>query len=96
MTTLDDRTAQWIAARRLVAWQHHPDRGGDPQAFTRELDRVDAQFGRTRTGGVVQHPRPRRRMPRRRMPRHRARIAGKRLRRVLTRRSVRSRRYIEL
>lgn len=38
--------AAWRAARRRAARAHHPDRGGDAQAYLAALAEVDERFGR--------------------------------------------------
>ncbi|GAB6899362.1 hypothetical protein [Kineosporia succinea] len=75
---------------RRLAWQHHPDRGGDPQTYLRlraELARHDGEPPRT---ALVLHTTFRARVT------ARARRAGRRLRTVLPRRLPGSRRYFEL
>lgn len=43
---LDCKTAeQWSGARARAARQHHPDMGGDVDAYLNALSVVDAQFG---------------------------------------------------
>lgn len=36
---------QWSRARARAAREHHPDRGGDVQAYLSALSAVDARFG---------------------------------------------------
>jgi hypothetical protein len=39
-----DRAAEYKAARRAVAREHHPDIGGDPARYMAELADVDRRF----------------------------------------------------
>ncbi len=55
--------AAWAAARARVARRHHPDVGGDPSTFAREIDAVDRAFGlevagQVRVGSPVVGPVP--------------------------------------
>ncbi|MFC5382679.1 hypothetical protein [Aquipuribacter nitratireducens] len=43
--------ASWRAERRAVARTHHPDRGGDVDAYLAALAEVDARHGRLTTAG---------------------------------------------
>lgn len=59
------RDRQWAAARRAAARAHHPDLGGDPDAFIAALTAIDAAY--TKLGDrdvavtvVVRHARWRR------------------------------------
>lgn len=51
-----DRRSAHTAARRAAARKHHPDRGGDAEAFIRALRDIDARFGESdgRGGSDVQ------------------------------------------
>lgn len=41
-----DRAAEWVRARNRVARRHHPDLGGDADAYLRALAEVDTRYGR--------------------------------------------------
>lgn len=54
---------EWAAARRAAALAHHPDVGGDPDAFITTLAAIDTTFGRVGSDPgeptvtiVVRHP----------------------------------------
>jgi len=51
------RRERWAAARRRVAMQHHPDRGGDPDAFVRAMAAVDNRFSRASGGSRARRTR---------------------------------------
>jgi hypothetical protein len=36
---------EWRRARRAVARRYHPDVGGDPEVYQREMRAVDSRFG---------------------------------------------------
>ncbi|RYB94567.1 hypothetical protein EUA93_09565 [Nocardioides oleivorans] len=37
---------QWLRERRAVIRDHHPDRGGDPEAMRSRLEELDARYAR--------------------------------------------------
>jgi hypothetical protein len=39
------RDSDRSAARRAAAWAHHPDLGGDPDAFITTFTAIDATYG---------------------------------------------------
>jgi hypothetical protein len=43
----DERYAAWRRERRRVALAHHPDRGGNPEVYLRELLAVDERYEAT-------------------------------------------------
>lgn len=89
MTSTDARE-RWSSARRRVAWQHHPDRGGDPTVLARELARVDAELGPARPLVLTPDRRLRRRVGRR------LRHTSRTVRASLPSRVPGARRYIDL
>ena len=50
-STQPSRDREWAAARRAAARAHHPDVGGDPDAFVAALTAIDAAYGHVREPG---------------------------------------------
>jgi len=44
-STRQPRDRRWAAARHAAARAHHPDLGGDPDAFIATLTAIDAAYG---------------------------------------------------
>jgi len=49
----DPGRSEWQSARRAVARRHHPDVGGDVEAYLAALAEVDTRFGRGPTRAAV-------------------------------------------
>lgn len=90
--------AEWKRRRRDVARRFHPDLGGDPETYLRQMRAVDEEFGvGTRAYGSADQSSTRRRGSRaRHRARRRLKATARRVRAKLPRRLPGSRRYFDI